>query len=749
MNFNSKFLFVFCMLSLPFFQSKAQFLITPKTPFTYFAAISEPDASWNTYSFDDSSWSKDSILVGFGYNNDSVVYTLNNDFWKEILDRKKITNYTQINSSVNSLYLRYSFNIENVNNTKSLNFIADYDDGFIAYLNGKEIARVNIDKSIANPPFNAVASRSHASEYIMQLTKPVLGIFLDSTVLAGCLVNGENILAVHVINDSIGNDLIFIPLLEDLTNSYYNVWGFDSRYKRLIDVDSTNLPLVVIETDQYGIAYDQSIWTTAKMGIVNNGEGKFNKPSDPYNEYNGLISIRARGQSSRDFAKKSYRFELVDGNASDTSFALMGMPKESDWVLFGPYTDKSQIRNKFAYDLASRMGQYAPRTRFCELVINGQLEGLYLLTEQIKRGKNRVNVSKLKDTDISGNDVTGGYIFKYDKTDQNMKWMTNGREIVYPDVLMDEQKSYLQNLFTVYDSVLTKSNDFLDPVKGFRKYASDSSLVDFIIINEITKNADAYLYSTYMYKDRDDKDGRIKFGPMWDCDLAFGNSMYQDGNKIDIWQFAYYSLKNSQNVMKIQRYFEDTQFVALFQKRYHELRAKTYSNDSILSFLDELVQQVKLVRERNYKVWPLIDKVLFGPGYYVDSYENEIATMKNWVTDRMAWLDANVDKIYYPLERVGDKQLELVAEKINLKIFPNPFESELSINFNLEKESNVCIELYGLTGQLQYQKRWESVRGIVDFVWNDSKLTSLKSGLYLAKVFVNGMPCPSLKIIKK
>jgi hypothetical protein len=192
-----------------------------------------------------------------------------------------------------------------------------------------------------------------------------------------------------------------------------------------------------------------------------------------------------------------------------------------------------------------------------------------------------------------------------------MKWVTNGREIVYPDVLKDEQKFYIQNLFTVYDSVLMKSNDFADPKKGFRKYASDSSLVDFIIINEIVKNPDAYLYSTYMYKNRDDKDGRIKFGPIWDCDLAFGNSWYQNGNITNVWQFDYFPL--SQSVMKIQRYFEDKTFVAQFQKRYHELRVKTYSNDSILSFFDELVQQVKLVRERNYDIWPIIDKISLAP----------------------------------------------------------------------------------------------------------------------------------------
>jgi hypothetical protein len=702
------------------------YLFSNANTLRYYAATSEPDPKWYTTGFEDSAWPVDTAEIGFGYGD---------------------AGYTVINKNAKSLYTRFTFSIENKANIKALNFCPDYDDGYIAYLNGIEIARVNTDKSVQFPPFNAVATRSHASEFIMGITSPVLGIYLDSTLLANYLVNGENIIAVHVINDAKGTNLMYIPLLMDITNipkrqdNYF--LRFDGRCKRLIDVDSSDLPLVEIETDQNGIPYDDSHYSTFHMGIINNGEGKFNKPSDPFNEYNGPISLKLRGQSSRDFAKQSYRIKLIDENAADTSFALLGMPKESDWILFGPFADKSQVRNKFAYDLAAKMGHYEPRTRFCELMINGQLVGLYILTENIKRGKNRVDVSKMKDTDISGNDVTGGYIFKYDKTDANMGWRTNNREIVYPDVLMDEQKYYLKRFFTVYDSILNKTNDFLDPVKGFRKYASDSSLVDFIVFNEILKNADGYLYSTYLYKDRDDKDGRMKFGPIWDCDLAFGNTLFQQGSSATGWQFAI------NTGMFMHRYFQDTKFVEQFRKRWHELRAKTFSNDSIFSFLDQKLDEVRLARERNYEVWPVIDQDIFYEGYYVNSYENEIFTFKDWLTRRLDWIDNNVDLIYYPLKRVGNNPLELIAGNMNLRVYPNPFESEISISLNLEEESNLKIEFFNMTGQLQDQISRENVSGYTDIICNDSKLSNLKSGMYVAKVYVNGTPCQSLKIIKK
>mgnify|MGYP001250087939 CR=1 FL=1 len=696
----------------------------------YYAAYSEPDPSWYKPEFDDSAWTTDSAVVGFGYGDEG---------------------YRMIDPSAKSLYVRFSFNVADKAKIKCIDFAADFDDGFIAYLNGVEIARVNADENIQFPPYNTVAIRSHQAEFLKsasQITHPN-GIYLDSATLANCLVDGENIVAVHIINDTIGDDLFFAPYVIDLSNvtyQTYNYADFTARYLKPEEVDSTDLPLIVIETDQNGITYDQRNWTTARMGIVNNGTGKFNKPTDPYNEYNGLINIRTRGQSSRDFAKKSYRIELVDEELSDTSLALLGMPKESDWILFGPFADKSQVRNKLAYNLATRMGNYAPRTRFCEVIMNGQSQGLYILTEQIKRDKNRVDVSKLKETDISGMDVTGGYIFKYDKADVFPKGSVyvKGREIVYPDAPTTEQANYLKRFFTSYDSLLLKTNDFNDPAKGFRKYASDTSLVDFIIINELVKNPDGYIYSTYMYKDRDDKDGRIKFGPIWDCDIAFGNSIFQEGNLTSGWQFNY----NANNKgMYLTRYFQDTKFVKLFQDRWHELRAKTLSNDSIFNMFHQLVDDVQLARERNYEIWPVIDKNIFWQGYKALDYESELASMEDWLLARLSWIDENIDKIYYPLKVVGTDQL--ASGNVNIQAFPNPFEEQLTLRFNSETESTVSVKVYDMTGQLKYESIPENIPSHGSLALSDPKLASLGSGLYVARVIINGTVGQSLKIIKK
>ena len=703
-------------------QSKGQqakaLLLAKNTPVCYFIGTSEPDSNWYKPTFDDSRWEKDTMaIIGYGYGD---------------------KDYIKIDSNATSVYLRCPFTIENKLDLTALNLLVDFDDGYIAYINGYEVARVNIDPKIGKPTYNHTSIRSHASEYAWQITRPVLGVYLDKTTIDSCIVEGENLLAIQVIDDSLHNGLFLIANLFDLSNYNY-VWSDDmGRYKRLISVDSTNLPLIKIETDEFGISYNQSIWTTAHMGIVNN-VNKYNKPTDINNEYNGLISIRSRGQSSRDFAKKSYRFELIDSTGADTTFSILGMPKESDWILFGPYTDKSQIRNKFAYDLGARMGHYQPRSRFCELMINGQNEGLYMITEQIKRDKNRVDISKLDSSEIEGFEVTGGYIFKYDKTDPNSKIRIKSREIVYPDVLQPEQETYLKNYFNTYDSIL-KTNDFLDPEIGFRRYASDSSLVDYMIISEIIKNADSYLYSTYLHKDRDDKDGRTKFGPMWDYDLGFGNTIFQQGNVTEGWQW------DVNRTMNLTRYLQDRKLVELLQNRWWELRKSTFCNDSIFNLFDQLIEQIKEVRIRNYDVWPYIDKTLFFPGYNVYSYDAEIETLRNWIETRLKWIDSNINNIYYELKLVNVSDFGFDH---NLSVYPSPFNDQLRIVFNLENRSNIGIELYNMMGQRKINYQLSAASGLIDINFTENELSNLNPGMFIIKVSVNNQAIGINKVIKK
>ena len=91
------------------------------------------------------------------------------------------------------------------------------------------------------------------------------------------------------------------------------------------------------------------------------------------------------------------------------------MPIENDWILYAPYSDKALMRNFLTFDLGRKMGHYSPRTVYCELVINGDYKGIYILMEKIKRDNDRVDIAKLDSDDLAGDSLTGGYIIKIDK----------------------------------------------------------------------------------------------------------------------------------------------------------------------------------------------------------------------------------------------------------------------------------------------------------------------------------------------
>ncbi len=176
---------------------------------------------------------------------------------------------------------------------------------------------------------------------------------------------------------------------------------------------ASNLPIIVINTNGQAIVDESKI--TADMGIINNAPGVRNKLTDPFSDYVGKIGIEFRGSTSQSFPKTPYGIETRDAIGTGIDAALLGLPPKDDWILFAPYNDKSLMRDALAYHLGRSIGRYASRAKYFELVINGQYEGIYILLEKIKRAKSRVDIAKLDPIEISGDDVTGGYIMKIDK----------------------------------------------------------------------------------------------------------------------------------------------------------------------------------------------------------------------------------------------------------------------------------------------------------------------------------------------
>jgi len=161
--------------------------------------------------------------------------------------------------------------------------------------------------------------------------------------------------------------------------------------------------------------------------------------------------------------------------------------------------------------------------------------------EKIKRDKNRVDIRKLNPDEISGDDVTGGYIIKVDKEG----WKP-GIDSEYPPfpvqhkpsgisfiilmlmILLEEQVSYLSNFIGTFEYVMN-GNNYADNISGYPKYLDVESFADYFILNELSKNVDGYRLSAYMYKDKDSNGGKLTAGPVWDHNFSFGNIGYYNG----------------------------------------------------------------------------------------------------------------------------------------------------------------------------------------------------------------------------
>jgi hypothetical protein len=693
-------------------------LIGIKTPYRYMAAQEEPDPSWFTSAFDDSGWVLDTGRIGYGVSFAEVT----------------------IPSETKSLYIRYKFNLDNPSAIKEMSFIGDYDDGYVAYMNGKELVRRNIDASIRFPAFNDITFRSHENEEAVQY--PVLGYYFDESVLDTLLVEGENTVAVHVLNDTLnGSDLFFYLRLYNLTNSYYNFNSPPYRYKRPYTPDSFDFPIVVINTDEYGIPYKNKR-VKAFMGIIDNGPGAMNTQDDSCNVYYGDVSIEVRGNSSSEFPKRSYRFELIDSAETDSNVVLLGMPRDNDWILYGPFQDKAQFRNPMVFDLARKFGRYQPRTRFCEMILNGEYQGLYSLTETIKREKDRVDIQKLKPSEISGNDVTGGYILRYDKG-------AYGLQIVYPkeDNLQPEQSHYIGNFMNEYHAALF-SDDFRDPEIGYGKYMSDTTLVDHMIMTEFMKNCDGYVMSTYFYKDRADKDNRIKYGPLWDNDLVFGNTQFQDGADPTGWHFEYVWPADNEYI-HILRFLQDTAFVHLFQNRWFEARQKQLQTDSLMNYIDSMVTYLHNAVERNYYLWPVIDKDIFYSNYVSLSYDDEIANIKDWILQRLDWIDDHIGDIYYDVEYETILPRDNPDSYFTLQVYPNPFTEELNLAI-LSSETLGCrIEIFDVNDRLKYARKQTIENGDSEIKIEGNEISGLTAGFYMIRLTLDDATVITRKVLKR
>ncbi|MCU0357819.1 MAG: CotH kinase family protein [Cyclobacteriaceae bacterium] len=650
----------------------------------YHRGVADPGASWFQPTFNDTGWLQGRGSIGYGDNDDRTI----------------------IDPTL-SVFLRKKFTITNKEKIVQAILHVDYDDGFIAYLNGVEIARAMMGNQ-ALVPSNQPSTGLH--EALLYQGIPPEGWNLDATLVNNLLVNGENTLAIQVHNENITSS--------DLTSAVFFSVGISDNSRTYLPVPpwfqeptaftSSNLPIVVINTGGQIIRPDPRI--VVDMGIIYNGEGQRNQLTDPPNEYNGKIAIEIRGESSQLYPKKSFRIETQTETGENLNVPLLGMPRENDWVLYAPYPDKSMLRDVLSYDLGRAMGRYAPRGRYVELVLNGSYEGVYVLLEKIKIDNNRVDIATLRPEDISGRELTGGYLLRLDKTDANdyPAWTAtpfpipvNERNFSFQFYdpkggdMQPQQRNYIQNYMVEFQSSLSMLR-FQDPFIGYKAYLDIPAAIDFMLVNEISKNVDAYIFSTYFYKEKDKADGtrgKLVMGPLWDFNFTFGNVDYHLNSQVAPgWMY-----NDDYRIWWYRRLMSDPYFAALFTCRWEELRSTWLTNQYVMNKVDSIVNHLSEAQVRNYQRWPILGVYVWPNQYVAPTYALEIAWVKRWIEDRLFWMDTN---------KPGDCQLitsvEVPVLESQLAVYPNPFNEQVTITLP-DSRQPWQISITNSLGQLVYK----------------------------------------------
>ncbi len=417
------------------------------------------------------------------------------------------------------------------------------------------------------------------------------------------------------------------------------------------------LPLITINTGGGVIVDEPKIIAGMSIFVAD-------KPT-----FQGNIGIEIRGASSQMFPKKSYGLETRDEKNEDMDVSIFGFPEEEDWILYAPYSDKSLMRNFLIYDLSRDINRYASRCKFVDLKINDTYEGIYVFMEKLKRDAGRININKLKKDENSGDDLTGGYIIKIDKTagnnfgsgynDQNSftsnykpLHSSNNQEIHflydYPkaEKITPQQKEYISSYIHNFEKALA-SDDFKDPEKGYKRFIDVPSFIDFFLLNEISHNVDGFRLSTFMHKD---KNGKLQMGPIWDFNLAFGNADYCGGGDTNSWAYQFNSrCPNDYWAVPFwwDRLLQDRGFVSQLKARWQELRGNVFSESSILNKINtyQAVLDKSGSLDKNFKTWEVLG-VYVWPNYYVGStYQDELKYLSNWIKNRLTWMDGAINKL--------------------------------------------------------------------------------------------------------
>lgn len=508
--------------------------------------------------------------------------------------------------------------------------------------------------------------------------------------------------------------------LKELQTLYIQVWGANGEETNFMQtvrdlgkivLQNSELPIVMIHTEGQNIGYDTKI--NASMVIKYNGEGAVTDINDGNDVYNGPVGIEIRGASSAGYPQSPYSFETRDEAGQNKNVSILGMPEENDWTLISNFNDRSLVRNSLPLKLFEEMNNYSVRSSLCEVLINGRYKGIYLLTEKIKRDQNRVNVSKLTTEDVSGDDLTGGYILQQNLRAENNSFQSNFSPLDFPgadvhflyeypaaDIINPAQKTYIASYVDSLERALY-SPQFADPKKGYRNFLDVKSFIDYLLINELARNADGFKKSIFYNKDKFSKGNKLKAGPVWDFDWAWKNLDICDlYNKSDGSGWAHHNNEcptDNYSSAWYLRMLQDSTFSQELKCAYLAYRKTILDTSHIFTYIDSVSHVVRNANMRHFDRWRVLGKSGPAPeiGTVANTYTAELDTLKSWIRTRLIWMDKNMPGKC----NLISSAYENPNTESRVKCYPNPSNGRVRFEGITQNDGNLRIEIYDVAGR--------------------------------------------------
>ena len=362
-------------------------------------------------------------------------------------------------------------------------------------------------------------------------------------------------------------------------------------------------------------------------------------------------TTRLRGNASLNFAKKPYRIKFESKQKP-----LDAPAKAKKWTLINNYGDKTLMRNLLAFHISQQMGMpYTPYGKAVDVILNGEYKGCYQLCDQIEVNKNRVNIDEMEDSDISGEALTGGYLWEIDAYAYEEKsWFNSNHNIPVTikspdeDDITPEQSRYIRDFFNAMEADVYGSH-FADPAKGWRRLLDAETFLKHFLIGELSGNTDTY-WSVYQYKKRGED--KVYTGPVWDFDIAFDNDYrtYPLNNKSEFVCFSGGSVAGDMGTFVRRIVLQDPNTMTELKSHWQTGRHNHITAEELCQWIDSMALALDRSQQLNFMRWNILNSKEHMNPEARGSFAAEVAYLKEFVAKRVEWMDKQLGYTYVPAD---------------------------------------------------------------------------------------------------